>query len=62
MLSIEVPPIDITQEIIIAADADATGIASASKLSVRLLDEGYKVSIAIPSQGTDFNDTLMEIK
>lgn len=62
MVSVQVPPVDITQEIIIAADADATGIASANKLAVRLLDEGYKVSIAIPSQGRDFNDTLMETK
>ena len=62
MLSIQVPPVDITQEITIAADADKTGIASANKLAVRLLDEGYKVSIAIPEQGTDFNDALMEIK
>ena len=62
MVSVQVPPVDITQEIIIGADADATGIASANKLAVRLLDEGYKVSIAMPSQGTDFNDTLMETK
>ena len=62
MVSVQVPAVDITQEIIIAADADATGIASANKLAVRLLDEGYKVSIAKPSQGTDFNDTLMETR
>jgi len=62
IISVQVPPLDITQEIIIAADADATGIASANKLAVRLLDEGYKVSIAMPSQGTDFNDLLKETK
>ena len=62
MVSVQVPPVDITQEIIITADADATGIASANKLAVRLLDEGYKVSIAMPSQGTDFNDLLKETK
>ncbi|WP_316354697.1 DUF7146 domain-containing protein [Candidatus Trichorickettsia mobilis] len=48
MINIQVPPVDITRKIIIAADADAAGIESANKLAIRLLDEGYKVSIAKP--------------
>lgn len=62
MVSLQVPPIDITQKIIIVADADVTGITSANKLATKLLDEGYKVSIAMPSQGTDFNNLLKEEK
>ena len=62
MVSVQVPPTNITQEIIIAADADATGIAAANKLAARLLDEGYKVSIATPSPGKDFNDLMKETK
>lgn len=60
MVSVQVPPIDTAQKIIIAADADATGITPANKLATKLLEEGYKVSIAMPSQGTDFNNLLKE--
>ncbi|HJK87913.1 MAG: toprim domain-containing protein [Candidatus Megaira endosymbiont of Mesostigma viride] len=60
MVNVQVPPIDTAQKIIIAADADATGITSANKLATKLLEEGYKVSIAMPSQGTDFNNLLKE--
>lgn len=62
MVSVQVPPLDITQKIIIAADADLTGITSANTLATKLLDMGYKVIIAMPSQGTDFNNLLQEAK
>lgn len=58
MENVIVPPLDITQEIIIAADADKAGIEAANKLAIRLLNDGYKVSIVTPHEGMDFNDVL----
>jgi DNA primase len=61
MVSVEVPPLDVINEIIIAADNDKAGIDAANKLAERLLKQGYKVKIAIPPKaGTDFNDVLLE--
>jgi phage/plasmid primase-like uncharacterized protein len=60
LLNVKVPALDITQEIIIAADADKAGIGAADKLKARLLVDGYKVSIATPPEGMDFNDLLRE--
>jgi putative DNA primase/helicase len=58
LLNVKVPPLDITHEILIAADGDSAGITAANKLATRLLEGGYKVSIATPSTGMDFNDVL----
>jgi hypothetical protein len=59
LINIEVPPINITQEIIIAADADIAGINAANTLAARLVESGYLVKIATPTEtGTDFNDLL----
>lgn len=61
MINVEVPPPDVTPEIIIAADNDRAGIAAANKLADRLLKCGHKVKIATPPKsGTDFNDLLLE--
>ena len=58
MLNVEVPPLEITQKIIIAADNDNAGIGAANKLADRLLSAGYGVQIAMPPEGMDFNDLL----
>jgi len=59
LVNIIVPPIEITQEIIIAADHDEPGLKAASKLADRLVKQGYKVKIMKPyEEGKDFNDVL----
>lgn len=61
MINVEVPPLEVTQQIIIAADSDPAGIAAANNLANRLLKQDYSVKIATPLiAGTDFNDLLME--
>lgn len=61
MENVQIPPVDITQEIIIAADGDKPGRKAAYKLAMKLLNNGYKTRIAIPpEEGTDFNDLLKE--
>jgi hypothetical protein len=60
MINVIVPPVEMTPKIIIAADADEPGMAAANKLALRLLAEGYNVSIAMPPEGKDFNDMLGE--
>jgi hypothetical protein len=60
MQNIIVPPLDITPEIIIAADNDEAGLKAANKLACRLLAKGYITRIAIPPKlGSDFNDLLL---
>lgn len=58
MVNVLVPPLDVTQEIIIAADNDMPGRKAANKLADRLLKNGYRVSIIMPPEGMDFNDLL----
>ena len=60
LTTIDIPPVNITPKIIIAADNDRAGIRAANKLAIRLLDNGYKVNIAIPAKNQDFNDLLKE--
>lgn len=61
MIGVVVPPLDITSEIIIAADNDEAGTRAAGKLANRLINNGYTVRIAIPPhEQSDFNDLLME--
>jgi len=60
LTTIDTPPVNITPKIIIAADNDRAGIRAANKLAIRLLDNGYKVNIAIPAKNQDFNDLLKE--
>jgi len=61
LINIEVPPLNLTQKIIIAADADIAGVNAANTLAVRLVVSGYLVKIAIPAeQGADFNDLLLK--
>lgn len=60
MINVIVPPVEMTPKIIIAADSDKAGMAAANKLALRLLAEGYNVSIAMPPEGKDFNDMLEE--
>ena len=60
MAKVVVPPTEVTQQIIIAADSDVAGVTAARLLAGRLLKTGYKVKIATPpSTGTDFNDLLL---
>ena len=58
MMGIVVPPLEITQEIIICADGDGAGQKAADKLATRLHRAGYGVHIAPSPQGQDFNDVL----
>lgn len=58
MMDVVVPPLEITQEIIICADGDAAGQKAADKLAERLHRAGYIVRMALPPQGQDFNDIL----
>lgn len=59
LINIKVPPSNLTQEIIIAADSDIAGINAAKTLAARLTYSGYLVKIATPLEaGTDFNDLL----
>lgn len=61
MIGVVVPPLDITQEIIIAADHDEADTRAADKLASRLINNGYTVKIATPpKEQSDFNDLLME--
>lgn len=60
LASIILPPIEITQNIVIVADNDDSGMAAASKLAKRLVQTGYKVSIVITPPGKDLNDLLLE--
>jgi hypothetical protein len=63
MINIIVPPLCITEEIVIAADNDVAGKKAAKELAMRLYKSGYKVSISMPSEeGLDFNDLLMRAK
>ena len=58
MMEIAVPPLEVTQEIIICADGDRAGQNAADKLAERLHRAGYGVRIAPSPQGQDFNDVL----
>ena len=58
MIDIVVPPLEITQEIIICADGDNAGQKAAYKLAERLHRTGYGVRMAPSPQGQDFNDVL----
>jgi len=58
MMDVVVPPLEITQEIIICADGDGVGQKAADKLAERLHKTGYGVRIASSPQGQDFNDVL----
>lgn len=58
MMDIVVPPLEITQEIIICADGDGAGQNAADKLATRLHRAGYGVRMAPSPQGQDFNDVL----
>lgn len=59
MLNVKVPPLEITQKIIIAADGDKAGENAAYKTADKLINESYQVSIALAPQAKDFNDLLM---
>ncbi len=58
MMDIVVPPLEITQEIIICADGDSAGQKAADKLAERLHRTGYGVRMAPSPQDQDFNDIL----
>lgn len=55
------PPLDIVQELVIAADHDRAGIAAAQKAAQNWKASGYVVRLALPPrEGMDFNDLLRE--
>lgn len=58
MMDVVVPPLEITQEIIICADGDGAGQKASQKLAERLHKAGYGVRIAPSPEGQDFNDVL----
>ena len=54
----ELLPLPLAQEIIIAADIDAIGIASANHPAKAMTLQGLEVEITIPPEGKDFNEWL----
>jgi hypothetical protein len=58
MMDVVVPPLEITQEIIVCADGDSAGQNAADKLATRLHRTGYGVRMAPSPQGQYFNDIL----
>jgi len=57
--AVVVPPPDRVREVVIAADADAPGLAAARALGQRLLREGHRVRLAVPPEGSnDFGDII----
>ena len=60
LMNVKMPTLDVTSEIIIAADNDSAGLKAANLLKNGLLKEGYTVRIALPDRGSDFNDMLRE--
>lgn len=58
MMDVVLPPLEITQEIIICVDGDGAGQKAADKLAERLHRVGYGVRIAASPQDQDFNDVL----
>ena len=57
---LDLPPLPIAAEIVIAADPDPTGLAVAYDAAERWHNEGRRVRIAEPPPGQDFNKLLME--
>jgi hypothetical protein len=57
--SLELP--DPILDIVVLADGDAPGEAAAEASARRWVDEGRRVRIARPPQGSDFNDLLLRI-
>lgn len=63
IIKLNLPPLPLAREVIIAADNDENGVGqrAAEAAAVRWLAEGRKVKIALPPEvGTDFNDMLVE--
>jgi phage/plasmid primase-like uncharacterized protein len=58
MMNVLVPPVEVTQEIIIAADNDETGRKAAEILQNRLSKQGYGVKTILPPLHMDFNDVF----
>ena len=60
--SLALPPLPLAQEIIVAADNDAVGIASANHAAKVMTLQGREVRIAIPLEGKDFNEMCLAEK
>ncbi|MFM9958947.1 MAG: toprim domain-containing protein, partial [Phycisphaerales bacterium] len=58
--ALELPPLPLAAEVIIAADADEPGLKAAGDAAARWVREGRRVRIAVPPEG-DFNDVLREV-
>lgn len=56
--ALDLPPLPLAAEVIIAADADTAGLTAARAAAARWVREGRRVRIAVPPDGTDFNDVL----
>ena len=56
--AVVLPPLPSASMVTIFADGDEAGEKAARELAERLAGEGRRVSIARPSMGKDFNDTL----
>ena len=59
MKALVLPPLNISNEIIIAADHDGAGLAAAYDSAQKWSLEGIRVKVALPPEGQDFNDVLM---
>ena len=55
---LQLPPLPLASEIVIAADPDAAGLRAAGAAADRWCAEGRRVRIATPPGDGDFNDAL----
>lgn len=53
------PPLPLASEVVIAADNDPVGIRSAREAAFLWREQGRRVRIALPPEGLDFNDVLL---
>ncbi len=60
MKTILLPPAEQVQHLTIAADNDEAGIKAAEILATKERAKGRYVTIALPPEGKDFNDVLIE--
>lgn len=61
MANVVLPALPLAREVIIAADNDAVGMFWARRAAARWTQEGRRVRIAVPPEGSDLNDALRGI-
>jgi DNA primase len=59
---LDLPPLPLASEVWIGADNDPAGTGAAYAAAERWMREGRRVRIALPSEGRDFADLLLDEK